>query len=940
MCGAAFFSTRNLLSSIHQARTRGGGLSSPTLLQVALAVASVFAALEATSATGTVYYVDGACPTSGTGARLGCGARGPFRTIGEGIDAMHAGDTLSIRGPHDAFDGVYREGVYLTNTRPSGIRHGHALDCRTNPCTLQGYNGERPVVQGARVHSDWVADGGGVYHRTMEAAPEDAGAEDSNHLRPDANGPRDPYNLFTNHPPAGADAPEGNVELPYSLNGDNDTSPAAGYWSYDTATQTVYVHPPGGDDPATTILVPFLYNAFLLAAPTANVTVQDLDFGWTRMMAADVGRGDARATKPNLVFRRDHFKHYRQKGMIGHLDTNILVEDCTFEYCGRGLSFNTGSGDTCYGMRLFGATGGTIRKTTGWGQEPITYRYLGAAGSWRFSGNSQSGGPNTGFGALRYSWGDAPWTNAAYTYAATRGHGFDLKQTNGNATHDVGSGFTVDHLEAQQVQEEVLFIDTTTDALLDGAYLHECGQAWVMSNYTPQAPALYGSNLVVRNSFFLNTGGARNDLSTSYICGTDRSERQPGEEGLPLAQVYNNFYVNSGWSALTIAGNSGNDGHCANQTTDPDYVVIDHNSFTGSWTNADAQCGAGGGCRQVVFRDVCAPGANCTHGVVFTNNIVDHPSDEALVFTASGLGNTTLDYNLYGSATACPSCNGVACDGTNILFREAATMPSMGVSGAPSVGTCETLASFQGAHGTQEVHGFAGAPGFVSPTDPHLTLASAAIDRGSPGGPPTDIDGQPRDAHPDIGADEYSSTLPTIDRCLSGTELMLVAPRGRSARRRLLAQSNDRSQLVLGDGADNTTLIAQGGSLTVRAVGGDGFDTTYPLPAADWRLLRKRNPRYGIRYRDRKGPIDTVIFKAGRLLKVAGAGPQLVQSLRSEPVMVEVDLQIAQYRYHLAFGTQGRHRFKANERLVRRSAPRPGLCSAAPGVVARDAVVP
>jgi cysteine-rich repeat protein len=1140
-----------------------------TPLHVVLAAASVIAALAASPTPAAVYFVDGACATSGTGAGLACGASGPFRTIGEGVDAMHAGDTLNIRGPHDAFDGIYREGVYLTNTRPAGIPHGHALDCRASACTLQGYNGERPVVQGARVHPDWVADGGGVYHRTMEAAAEDAGAEDPAHLRLDTNGPRDPYNLFTTHPPTGADAPEGNVELPYSLRGDNDTAPSVGYWSYDTATQTVYVNPPGGDDPNTTILVPFLYNALLLAAPTANVTVQDLDFGWTRMMAADVGRDDSAAVKPNLVFRRDHFKHYRQKGMIGHLDTNILVEDCSFQYCGRGISFNSASGETCYGMRLFGASGGIVRKTpTG----PVTYQYLGTAGSWRFFTATP--------GTLPFSWGDAPWNDPRHTYATTRGHGIDLKQTNGNATHDVGSGFTVDHIEAAQVQSQVLFFDTSTDGLVDGAYIHECGQAWVMGNYTPQAPALYGSNHVVRNSIFRNTGGSQGNLSTTYVCGTDRSQRQPGEEDLPLVQFVNNFFVNSGWAALEVAGNASG-GNCANQTTDPDNVVIVHNTFTGAWTNPDAHCGVGDvGCRQVVLRDVCVPGSNCTHGVTFTNNILDHPTDEALVLSTTALANTTLDYELFGSASACPSCNGVVCDGTNLLIREGATIPAMGSPYPPTGGTCETLGTFKRTHGTQEVHGSAGTPAFVTATDPHLTAGSAAINRGTAAGVTMDIDGQVRDALPDIGADEYvgggvtttsstttlratttttattttstttlrattttattttlratttststssTSTPPstvttttlaaaicgngivepgeqcddgnttpldgcdgscqleeiastpagtllsktfnpptdaiaatltspqtgpltiietsattspppgvifaprqvhveapptsaqsplglvftvdgtlfltphalsalavyrdgvavapcstspwqavpdpclsgtvvqnrrqvkvtlmtssagdwnfatgTVNRCLAGTQLMLADPAGRAAGRRFLVRSNDTSQLVLGDGAseDVAGLIAQGGSLTVVAVGGDGFETTYALPATGWRVLRARNPRYGVRYRNPRGPINTVVFKHGRLLQVTGTGPQLVQSLGSEPAMVEVDLLIGRYQYLLAFGSGAAHQFKANKRLVLRGATQPGLCSATPAVAERSAIVP
>jgi hypothetical protein len=170
---------------------------------------------------------------------------------------------------------------------------------------------------------------------------------------------------------------------------------------------------------------------------------------------------------------------------------------------------------------------------------------------------------------------------------------------------------------------------------------------------------------------------------------------------------------------------------------------------------------------------------------------------------------------------------------------------------------------------------------------------------------------------------------------------MLADPPGRAASRRILVQSNDTPELVLGDGGETVAaLLAQGGSLTVVAVGGDGFETTYALPAAGWRPFRAQDPSYGLRYRDRIGPIKTAVFKAGRLLKVVGTGPQLVQSLGSEPAMVEVDLVIGQYRYRLAFGNGALDQFKANKRLVRRGATRPGQCSATPGVAARAAVFP
>jgi hypothetical protein len=180
----------------------------------------------------------------------------------------------------------------------------------------------------------------------------------------------------------------------------------------------------------------------------------------------------------------------------------------------------------------------------------------------------------------------------------------------------------------------------------------------------------------------------------------------------------------------------------------------------------------------------------------------------------------------------------------------------------------------------------------------------------------------------------------TVDRCLAGTQLMLADPPGRAAGRRFLVQSNDTPKLVLGDGGadeDVAALVAQGGSLTVAAVGGDGFETTYPLPAAGWRLLRARNPRYGVRYRAPSGPINTVVFKARRQLQVTGTGAQLVQSLTTEPTMVEVTLQIGRYRYQLAFGSSGTGQFKANKRLVRHGGT--GQCST-PAAVARGAHLP
>lgn len=166
----------------------------------------------------------------------------------------------------------------------------------------------------------------------------------------------------------------------------------------------------------------------------------------------------------------------------------------------------------------------------------------------------------------------------------------------------------------------------------------------------------------------------------------------------------------------------------------------------------------------------------------------------------------------------------------------------------------------------------------------------------------------------------------TVDRCLIGTKLVLQDNLNKPARRRLLLRSHDTPELIVGDGTDMPALMVQGGSLRVTAIGGDGFDETYPLPAEGWQPVDPKHPGYGLRYRDKDGPITTVVFKANRLLLVKGAGPALVQSLGSEPTRVEIDLQLGDYRYRLDFGGDPRQ-FRANKRLLRKWSIRPA-CAA------------
>src|SRR6476659_7823641 len=143
----------------------------PAARRWGVAAAAAAFALVAASATAAVRFVDGACPGSGTGAGLACGATGPFRTIAEGVLAMQPGDTLNIRGAHGGFDGVYFEELMR---RDGATLPGKALPCTAgHRCVIQGCRApgcpadEQPTVRGMTLRSDWVARGGGVYARTM-----------------------------------------------------------------------------------------------------------------------------------------------------------------------------------------------------------------------------------------------------------------------------------------------------------------------------------------------------------------------------------------------------------------------------------------------------------------------------------------------------------------------------------------------------------------------------------------------------------------------------------------------------------------------------------------------------------------------------------------------------------------------------------------------------
>jgi hypothetical protein len=169
-----------------------------------------------------------------------------------------------------------------------------------------------------------------------------------------------------------------------------------------------------------------------------------------------------------------------------------------------------------------------------------------------------------------------------------------------------------------------------------------------------------------------------------------------------------------------------------------------------------------------------------------------------------------------------------------------------------------------------------------------------------------------------------TSTTLRRERHVGGTELLLRDKPGRPAGRRLLLLSRDAGGLVGGDPAAAPS--ADGvDSLRMVAIGGDGFDVTYPLAASGWSAIIRRGVATGIRYDDVDGPITRILFQNTGDLRVAGKGPLLRHTLRTQPDVIQVELRLGGERYCFAFGGAVQ-RFDPGTTLLRKRARAPQRC--------------
>src|SRR5262249_14328132 len=114
---------------------------------------------------------------------------------------------------------------------------------------------------------------------------------------------------------------------------------------------------------------------------------------------------------------------------------------------------------------------------------------------------------------------------------------------------------------------------------------------------------------------------------------------------------------------------------------------------------------------------------------------------------------------------------------------------------------------------------------------------------------------------------------------------------------------------------------------TLRVVT-NGFDQTYPLPAAKWSYIGRAGSNQGYRYRDRlqtAGPIIGLVMRKNGLNVASGRGQGLAFVMPSDPDPARTVLHLGPTKYCTSFG--GNKRYVADTMLYRaRVAPAPGAC--------------
>lgn len=483
------------------------------MVLLALVLATFVAPVSAAT-----YFVDGACPQSGAGTALRCGPSGPFRTIAEGVDALHARAgreplVLNVRGAHDGFDGVYPEFVKLFGTR--------ALECSAKaPCTIQGCaastcgRDESFTVSGFMTppRDGWSSEGGGVFSRRTTAADEWAGTDNQPYDAHYGAGSGRYNPVYLREGPTKTAMGYGGVCADGKTLCGSDafckgacdfTKPLDGKWGFRCSGTDcrLFVNPTGTNDPTKgwPIWIPDR-NANLTidgrlgcpdreatkCPPTEHLTLRRMTLEGSRWTGVQMQFRDGPRQGQGLAFEDVTIRHAPRYGMRTMNVSSPLLRRITVEDMARGLAFDTvGS----FGLRLFTWTGGAI--------EGLTARHLCAAGDERTCPNC-----------------DPPWNDPRHTAWGGNCEAWDLKQSDGVTVRgldvsDVGGGQR---------------IDASHDVVVDGGTVTRARNPLVVNQLTPNAKNghVRSYNVTIRN--LRMSSGAASAIATT--AGIGRPEAQ------------------------------------------------------------------------------------------------------------------------------------------------------------------------------------------------------------------------------------------------------------------------------------------------------------------------------------------------------------------------------------------------------------------------------
>ncbi len=296
---------------------------------------------------------------------------------------------------------------------------------------------------------------------------------------------------------------------------------------------------------------------------------------------------------------------------------------------------------------------------------------------------------------------------------------------------------------------------------------------------------LYGDAMLRNNTISGNTavgagGGAFLDDSSAIVSSnTIASNTASSGGGLYLWWMNGHPTL----SANNVKSNAAQDGG---------GLYLDYSAATlnGNIVVFNAATSSGGGLH------LNASSATLTNNIVTDNE--DNNSGGGLYIRASSprLLHTTIARNGGGYGSGVYITNDGASPSTVILTNTILVSHTVGVTvTAGNTATMDgvlwynnTVANIGGAGTVTVTNAYTGSPVFA--TDGyHLTIGSAAIDRGVSTDVATDIDGEPRDQVPDLGADEkracwvrlnsdptdYSTVQAAVDASMQATDLIKVA---------------------------------------------------------------------------------------------------------------------------------------------------------------------